>query len=40
MAFIPASETAPKYDAIVVGSGAAGGMSAYVTDGGPFVSNP
>ena len=30
MAFIPASKTAPKYDAIVVGSGAAGGMSAYV----------
>ena len=30
MAFIPASKTAPEYDAIVVGSGTAGGMSAYV----------
>ena len=30
MAFVNASKTAPRYDAIVVGSGAAGGMSAYV----------
>src|SRR5688572_29398910 len=30
MAIITASKTAPKYDAIVVGSGAAGGMAAYV----------
>jgi len=30
MAFIPSSKTRPRYDAIVVGSGAAGGMSAYV----------
>src|SRR5436190_8878937 len=30
MAIITASKTAPRYDAIVVGSGAAGGMAAYV----------
>jgi len=30
MAIITASKTAPQYDAIVVGSGAAGGMAAYV----------
>ena len=30
MAIVTASKTAPKYDAIVVGSGAAGGMAAYV----------
>lgn len=30
MAFVNASKTAPRYDALVVGSGAAGGMSAYV----------
>ena len=30
MAFVNASKTAPRYDAIVVGSGAAGGISAYV----------
>ena len=30
MAFISTSKTRPQYDAIVVGSGAAGGMAAYV----------
>jgi choline dehydrogenase-like flavoprotein len=30
MPLITASKTAPRYDAIIVGSGAAGGMSAYV----------
>ena len=30
MAFIVSSKTRPQYDAIVVGSGAAGGMAAYV----------